>query len=176
MQSDGQVLLDSAARSRNVARARAGGARRCRCRPTPRGARPGPKQAAPAARSVVRTAQVPFRWHKAKRAKGYDLRIARDRRFTSQMQTVHVRVARSARLLLAPGRWFWKVRSTGKVNSRWSNITQVVVRPKGDAYPPTRPTALRVTAVAADSVTVMFGASRDDGARRALRAPRRAAR
>jgi hypothetical protein len=123
---------------------------------------PGPKQAAPAARSVVRTAQVAFRWHKAKRAKGYDLRIARDRRFTSQMQTVHVRVS-SARLLLAPGRWFWKVRSTGKVNSRWSNITQVVVRPTGDAYPPTRPTALRVTAVAADSVTVMFGASQDDG-------------
>ena len=123
---------------------------------------PGPKQAAPAARSVVRTAQVAFRWHKAKRARGYDLRIARDRRFTSQMQTVHVRAA-NAHLLLAPGRWFWKVRSTGKVNSRWSNITQVVVRPKGDAYPPTRPTALQVTAVAADSVTVMFGASHDDG-------------
>jgi hypothetical protein len=123
---------------------------------------PGPKQAAPAARSVVRTAQVAFRWHKVKRAKGYDLRIARDRRFSSKMQTVHVRAA-SARLLLAPGRWFWKVRSTGKVNSRWSNITQVVVRPKGDAYAPTRPTALRVTAVASDSVTVMFGASQDDG-------------
>jgi hypothetical protein len=78
------------------------------------------------------------------------------------MQTVHVRRA-AARLLLLPGRWFWKVRATGRVNSRWSNIMQVVVRPKGDAYPPTRPTALRVTAVAADSVTVMFGASRDDG-------------
>ena len=75
---------------------------------------PGPKQAAPAARSVVRTAQVAFRWHKAKRARGYDLRIARDRRFTSQMQTVHVRAA-NAHLLLAPGRWFWKVRSTGKL-------------------------------------------------------------
>jgi chitodextrinase len=123
---------------------------------------PGPKQAAPAPRSVVQSAQVPFRWHKAKRAKGYDLRIARDRRFSSQMQTVHVRVARKS-LLLAPGRWFWKVRATGKVNSRWSNIMQVVVRPRGDAYPPSRPTALRVTAVAADSVTVMFGASLDDG-------------
>ena len=43
---------------------------------------------------------------------------------------------------------------------------QVVVRPTGDAYPPSRPTALRVTAVAADSVTVMFGASRDDGTSR----------
>jgi chitodextrinase len=123
---------------------------------------PGPKQAAPAPRSVVRSAQVPFRWHKAKRVKGYDLRIARDRRFTSQMQTVHVRVV-GKELLLAPGRWFWKVRSTGKVNSRWSNIMQVVVRPKGDAYPPSRPTALRVSAVAADSLTVMFGASHDDG-------------
>jgi Glycosyl hydrolases family 18/Fibronectin type III domain len=123
---------------------------------------PGPKQAAPAPRSVVRSAQVPFRWHRARRAKGYDLRIARDRRFTSQMQTVHVRLA-SARLLLTPGRWFWKVRSTGKLNSRWSNIMQVVVRPKGDAYPPSRPTALRVAAVAADRITVMFGASQDDG-------------
>jgi hypothetical protein len=123
---------------------------------------PGPKQAAPAARSVVHTAQVPFRWHKVKRAKGYDLRIARDRRFSTQMETLHVRVA-GAKPLLAAGRWFWKVRSTGKVNSRWSNIMQVAVRPKGDAYPPTRPTALRVTAVAADSVTVMFGASTDDG-------------
>ena len=123
---------------------------------------PGPKQASPAARSVVQSAQVPVRWHVAKRARGYDLRIARDRRFSSEMQTVHVRVA-GTRLLLAPGRWFWKVRSTGKLNSRWSNIMQVVVRPKGDAYPPSRPTALRVTAVAADSVTVMFGGSRDDG-------------
>ena len=123
---------------------------------------PGPKQASPAPRSVVQSAQVPFRWHKARRAKGYDLRIARDRRFSSQMQTLHVRVA-GKRLLLAPGRWFWKVRSTGKVNSRWSNIMQVVVRPRGDAYPPSRPTALRVTAVAADSVTVMFAGSQDDG-------------
>ena len=122
---------------------------------------PGPKQAAPAARSVVQIAHVPFRWHKAPHARGYDLRIARDRRFGVQMQTVHVRVAR-AKLLLTPGRWFWKVRSTGKLNSRWSNIMQLVVRPRGDAYPPSRPTALRVTAVAADSVTVMFGASLDD--------------
>ncbi len=56
-------------------------------------------------------------------------------------------------LLLLPGRWFWKVRAAGKINSRWSNIRQVVVRPKGDPYPPTRPTALRVTAVAENSVT-----------------------
>ena len=123
---------------------------------------PGPKQAAPAPRAIVQTAQVRFRWHKARRARGYDLRIARDRQFASQMQTIHVRHA-AARLLLAPGRWFWKVRSTGRINSRWSNITQVVVRPKGDSYPPSRPTALRVIAVAADSVTVMFGASQDDG-------------
>jgi spore germination protein YaaH len=123
---------------------------------------PGPKQAAPAARSVVQSARVPFRWHKAAHAKGYDLRIARDRRFRSQMVTLHVRVV-GKRVLLAPGRWFWKVRATGKVNSRWSNIMQVVVRPSGDAYPPSRPTALRVTAVAADSITVMFGASQDDG-------------
>jgi spore germination protein YaaH len=123
---------------------------------------PGPKQAAPAPRAIVQTAQVRFRWHKARRARGYDLRIARDRRFAAQMQTIHVRHA-AARLLLAPGRWFWKVRSTGRINSRWSNITQVVVRPKGDSYPPSRPAALRVIAVAADSVTVMFGASQDDG-------------
>jgi hypothetical protein len=122
---------------------------------------PGPKQAGPAPRSVVASAQVPFRWHRARHVKGYDLRIARDRAFRTQMLTVHVRVA-GRKLLLAPGRWFWKVRSTGKLNSRWSNIMQVIVRPAGDAYPPSRPTALRVTAVAADSVSVMFGASHDD--------------
>ncbi|MDX6573131.1 MAG: hypothetical protein QOC86_2287 [Gaiellales bacterium] len=123
---------------------------------------PGPKQAGPAPHSVIASAQVRFRWHKARHAHGYDLRIARDRRFKAQMLTVHVRVA-GKRLVLAPGRWFWKVRSTGKLNSRWSNIMQVVVRPDGDAYPPSRPTALRITAVAGDSLSVMFGASHDDG-------------
>jgi spore germination protein YaaH len=122
---------------------------------------PGPAQAAPEPRAVVHTAKVPFRWQKARRARGYDLRVARDRRFKLEMQTLHVRVAK-AQLLLIPGRWFWKVRAAGKVNSRWSNIRQVVVRPKGDAYPPARPTALRVTAVAEGSVTVAFGASKDD--------------
>jgi spore germination protein YaaH len=122
---------------------------------------PGPAQAAPKPRAVVHTAQVPFRWQKARRAQGYDLRVARDRGFTSQMQTVHLRGVR-AKLLLLPGRWFWKVRTAGKVNSRWSNIRRVVVRPKGDAYPPTRPTALRVSAVGHDSLTVTFGASKDD--------------
>ena len=122
---------------------------------------PGPKQSAPAKRAVVRSAQVPFRWHKAKQARGYDLRVARDRRFTAGMQTLHVR-ALKARLLLAPGRWYWKVRATGKRNSRWSNISQLTVAPRGDAYPPTRPSALRVTAVAASSISVTFGASTDD--------------
>ena len=124
---------------------------------------PGPAQAAPKPRAVVHTAKVPFRWQKAKRAQGYDLRVARDRGFKSQMQTVRLRGAK-AQLLLLPGRWFWKVRSAGKINSRWSNIRQVVVRPKGDPYPPTRPTALRVTAVAENSVTVTFGASKDNRA------------
>ena len=78
------------------------------------------------------------------------------------MQTLRLRGVK-AQVLLLPGRWYWKVRAAGKVNSRWSNIRQVVVRPKGDAYPPTRPTALRVTAVAEDTVTVAFGASKDDG-------------
>lgn len=122
---------------------------------------PGPAQAAPKARATVATAQVPFRWRPAKRAHGYDLRVARDRGFRTQMLTIHVRTAR-AKVLLLPGRWFWKVRTTGKINSRWSNIRQVAVRPRGDAYPPSRPTALRVTGVAEDSVTVSFGASRDD--------------
>jgi len=124
---------------------------------------PGPAQSAPKARAVVTTAKVPFRWLKAKRVQGYDLRVARDRGFKSQMQTVRLRGART-QLLLLPGRWFWKVRSAGKVNSRWSNIRQVIVRPKGDPYPPTRPAALRVTAVAENSVTVTFGASKDNRA------------
>ncbi len=124
---------------------------------------PGPAQAAPKPRAVVTTAKVPFRWLKAKRVQGYDLRVARDRGFKSQMQTLRLRGART-QLLLLPGRWFWKVRSAGKVNSRWSNIRQVIVRPKGDPYPPTRPAALRVTAVAENSVTVTFGASKDNRA------------
>ena len=106
---------------------------------------------------------MPFRWLKAKRVQGYDLRVARDRGFKSQMQTLRLRGART-QLLLLPGRWFWKVRSAGKINSRWSNIRQVIVRPKGDPYPPTRPAALRVTAVAENSVTVTFGASKDNRA------------
>jgi spore germination protein YaaH len=124
---------------------------------------PGPAQAAPKPRAVVATARVPFRWAAAPRARGYDLRIARDRGFAKAMQTVHVRTVR-ARVMLLPGRWFWKVRSSGGINSRWSNIRQILVRPTGDAYPPTRPTALQVTAVAQDSLTVMFGASSDDHA------------
>ena len=124
---------------------------------------PGPAQAAPKPRAVVTTARVPFRWLEAKRVQGYDLRVARDRGFKSQMQTLRLRGART-QLLLLPGRWFWKVRSAGKVNSRWSNIRQVIVRPKGDPYPPTRPAALRVTAVAENSVTVTFGASKDNRA------------
>src|SRR3954452_22702248 len=124
---------------------------------------PGPLQAAPKPRAVVATARVPFRWAPAERATGYDLRVARDRAFAKGMQTVHVRRAR-AQVLLLPGRWFWKVRSDAGMNSRWSNIRQVLVRPTGDAYPPTRPTALQVTAVGQDTVTVMFGAASDDHA------------
>jgi spore germination protein YaaH len=124
---------------------------------------PGPAPAAPKPRAVVATSHVPFRWHAAVKARGYDLRIARDRGFAKTMQTVHVRTAK-AQVLLLPGRWYWKVRSTGAINSRWSNIRQIVVHPKGDAYPPSRPTALRVTAVAQDAVTVTFGASTDDRA------------
>jgi spore germination protein YaaH len=123
---------------------------------------PGPAQAAPKPRAVVATARVPFRWAPASKA-GYDLRVGRDRAFTKSMQTLHVRAARAVVLLL-PGRWYWKVRSSGGINSRWSNIRQVTVRPKGDAYPPTRPTALRITSVGQDSVTVMFGAASDDHA------------
>ena len=122
---------------------------------------PGPAPAAPKPRAVVHTAKVPFSWQKATNVQGYDLRVARDRSFKSQMVTVRSRGAK-AQLLLLPGRWFWKVRSAGKINSRWSNIRQVVVRPKGDPYPPTRPTALHVTAVAENSVTVAFGASKDN--------------
>jgi spore germination protein YaaH/chitodextrinase len=124
---------------------------------------PGPAQAAPKPRAVVATARVPFSWHKAKHVQGYDLRVARDRGFRSQMQTLRLRGVK-AQLLLQPGRWFWKVRGAGKVNSRWSNIRQVVVRPTGDPYPPTRPTVLRVTAVAENAVTVTFGASKDNRA------------
>jgi spore germination protein YaaH len=106
---------------------------------------------------------VPFRWAGAAKVAGYDLRVARDRAFSTSMQTVHVRVAR-VHVLLLPGRWYWKVRAAGGINSRWSNIRQLLVRPKGDAYPPTRPTSLQVTSVAQDSLTVTFGPAADDHA------------
>ena len=69
---------------------------------------PGPTQAAPLKRAVVRSATVPFRWHKAKNARGYDLRVARDRRFRASMQTLHVRalkarLAARARALVLEG-------------------------------------------------------------------------
>ena len=124
---------------------------------------PGPKQAAPAARSVVRTAQVAFRWHKAKRAKGYDLRIARDRRFTSQMQTVHVRAAertpaaRSRTLVLegpldGQGQLALVEHHAGRRAPARATHTRPRARPRCGSR-----------RSRADSVTVMFGASRDDG-------------
>src|SRR5882724_1564321 len=61
---------------------------------------PGPAQAAPKPRAVVASARVPFRWSEAPKARGYDLRIARDRAFAKAMQTVHVRTARAGVLLL----------------------------------------------------------------------------
>ena len=90
-----------AARCRDVARARASRASR-RCRPTPRGARPVRRRRHPSRAPSCARPPVPFRWHTAKRARGYDLRVARDRRFRTQMQTVHVR-ASGAHLLLLPG-------------------------------------------------------------------------
>ena len=60
-----------------------------------------------------------------------------------------------------PGAGTGRCAPRASLNSRWSNIAQIVA-PRGDVYPPTRPSALRVTAVAPDSVTVMFGAAEDD--------------
>ena len=82
--AEAMARFPTTSRGRNAPRARRFDSRARRSalarrrRPPP--ARPA--QAAPKPRAVVTTAQVPFRWHKAKRAQGYDLRVARDRGFT----------------------------------------------------------------------------------------------
>ena len=122
---------------------------------------PGPAQAAPKPRAVVHTAKVPFRWQKAKRARGYDVRVARDRLFTSGMQTVHLRGA-NARLLLAPGPLVLEGARDGQGQLALVEHPAARRPPQGRRVSAEPPHALRVTAVAESSVTVAFGAAKDD--------------
>ena len=121
---------------------------------------PGPTQAAPVKRAVVRSATVHFRWHMAKNARGYDLRVARDRRFSMGMQTVHMRTLK-ARLCSRRGAGTGRCARPAS-STRAGRISRNYGAPHGDVYPPTRPSALRVTAVAENSITVTFGAAKDD--------------
>ena len=121
----------------------------------------GPALRSPAPAAVVATSSVRFAWTAAARP-GYDLRVARNRAFTQAMQTVHVRRP-AARVLLPRGRWFWKVRATGRGRaSRWSRTRAVRVVPRRDLIAPGRPGPARLLAVDVTAARLRFGAARDD--------------
>src|ERR1700733_122540 len=67
----------------------------------------GPVLASPRPAAMVTTSRVVFRWKSATNASGYDLRLARNRRFTLAVQTLHVRSASGGATLLK-GAWYWK--------------------------------------------------------------------
>jgi spore germination protein YaaH/chitodextrinase len=121
----------------------------------------GPHLVLPAAASTARSSVVRFHWQRSPRAIGYDLRLARNRSFTAGVETIAVH-GTSAKTTLARGAWYWRVRSHGRIASRWSNTRMLRVRPSKDVFPPTRPGALRVTAETATTATLSFTASKDD--------------
>ncbi|MDX6569756.1 MAG: hypothetical protein QOH15_2334 [Gaiellales bacterium] len=102
-----------------------------------------------------------FHWKTRGRATGYDLRLARNRSFTLEVQTIHLGAA-SGRATLLKGAWYWKVRSRASIASRWSNIRMLRVRPSKDLFAPTRPGALRVTSVASTTAELSFIPARDN--------------
>jgi hypothetical protein len=99
---------------------------------------------------MLTTSRVVFHWKPAGKARGFDLRLARNRGFTVAVQTIHVRRS-SGRATLVKGAWYWKVRSRGSIASRWSNTRMLRVRPSKDLFAPTRPGALRVTSIASST-------------------------
>ena len=102
-----------------------------------------------------------FHWKTTPKAHGYDLRVARNRSFTIDVQTISARGA-SAGATLPKGAWYWKVRSHTTIASRWSNTRMLRVRPSTDVFPPSQPGALRVTNVASTSASLAFIAAKDN--------------
>jgi spore germination protein YaaH len=121
----------------------------------------GPKLVAPGAAITLTTSKVAFHWKHGAGTGRFDLRLARNRSFTSGLQTIAVRRT-GATVTLAKGAWYWKVRSHGRIASRWSNTRMVRVRPSKDVFAPSRPGALRITAETDTTATLAFVASKDD--------------
>ena len=102
-------------------------------------------RAGEARRSALR--RGPFRWHRAKKARGYDLRVAR-RPALSNWHADDPRArarrrhrARAGALVLEGARH--RQAQLALVEHRADHVAA-----RGDVYPPSRPSALRVTAVA----------------------------
>ena len=127
-------------------------------------ARPkAPRITAPAKAAVVVTSsRVAFRWTSAGRGARYELRVARGRAFAGS--TTYPTRAPRATVLLPRGSWLYKVRSRvgRKAWSSWSAPRIIRVAPKKDLLPPTRPLALRVLSVDASTVSLSFGAAKDE--------------
>jgi spore germination protein YaaH len=121
----------------------------------------GPKLVTPAPATTLTTSKVAFHWKNMTGAARFDLRLARNRSFSSGLQTIAVGRT-GATVTLAKGAWYWKVRSHGRIASRWSNTRMVRVRPAKDVFPPSRPGALRVTAETDTTATLGFVAAKDD--------------
>ena len=139
MQAMGTVLLDLAASGRGAHSRSRCRARRGALPAEAAGRPPGPTQAAPVQRAVVRTAQVPFRWHKAKQRPGYDLRVARDR----ALPLAHADAARARRegpaAARCPGAGSGRCAPPARSTRAGRTSRRSSCAPRGDAYPPTRP-------------------------------------
>lgn len=121
----------------------------------------GPRLTRPEAGKKVRATHVRFRWTPAADARAYDLRIARNKAFTREMETHRVKGSK-LRLFIEHGRWFWKVRSVGpEIESRWSETASFQLKPRTDVIPPQRPLKLRVLGVGEFRANLAFRRARD---------------
>ena len=121
----------------------------------------GPALTAPRPASTLTSSRVTFHWTRTPKARSYDLRVARNRSFTVDVQTISG-LGASIQATLPKGAWYWKVRSHAGIASRWSNTRMLRVRPSKDVFPPSQPGALRVTTVATTSASLAFVAAKDN--------------
>jgi spore germination protein len=121
----------------------------------------GPTLTSPRPATTLTTSKVVFHWSAKGTPTSYDLRVAKNRGFSSAVQTVSVRRA-SGTLTLPKGAWYWKVRSRTTIASRWSNTRMLRVRPSTDVFAPSQPGALRVTSIANTTAALSFVAAKDN--------------
>jgi spore germination protein YaaH len=121
----------------------------------------GPTLVSPRPASLSKASRVVFTWQAAGGHATYDLRLARNRSFSSGLQTITVRSA-SKSTVLPKGAWYWKVRSRTTIASRWSNTRMLRVNPSKDVFAPSRPGALRITSVDQTTVGLGFVAAKDN--------------